>query len=49
MTDVCLSVHPRCPLCLCGESFASNKIHHRGTEFTEIAQRVKVRPDFHEC
>jgi hypothetical protein len=37
------SVRPQCPLCLCGEYF-SWYIHHGDTEFTEIAQRVKVIP-----
>src|SRR6476660_9770561 len=32
------SVHPSCPLCLCGEVSSANT-HHRDTENTEGAQR----------
>jgi len=41
--NLSFSVHPQCALCLCGECF-SWQIHHRGTEFTEFAQRLEVIP-----
>ena len=34
------------PLCLCGESYCTNA-HHRDTEVTEDAQRLKYDPAFH--
>src|SRR6266700_3123190 len=33
------SVHPLCSLCLCGE-FTERITHHRGTENTEVAERM---------
>ena len=37
------SVQPLCALCLCGESFAHKRIHHRDTENSEDAQRDKLK------
>ncbi len=43
MNVLSFSVHPQCSLCLCGGHFLK-QIHHKGTEFTKVAQRVQVIP-----
>jgi hypothetical protein len=43
MNNLSFSVQPLCSLCLRGDG--SLDIHHRDTEKTEIAQRLKVHFD----
>jgi hypothetical protein len=41
-TNLNLSVLPLCSLCLCGGSLLE-KNHHKGTESTEVAQRIEIQ------